>query len=127
MRSTNDMTDEVSDAADGETADESEPEPATAVMATSDAGGSDAVTQAFSTETPEEPERRFTAPSAFDAGSTHEDRHAVRAGHRGHGRHVRTWPAKPVAPQVIPPRGDAPKPPRSKPPQLGLGDGARSW
>ncbi len=33
---------------------------------------------------------------------------------------------KPVAPQVIPPRGDAPKPPR-EPPQLGLGEWRCCW
>lgn len=95
------VTDEATDAADGETADES-----------SDAGP-EAVTQAISTETPDEPERRFTAPSAFDAGTTtridtpSEPATEVMAT-------TAAPAAKPVAPQVIPPRGDAPKPPRSK-------------
>jgi len=61
-------------------------------------------------------ERRFTAPSGFDAGSTQKiDTPAEPA--------TEVMPPlpneamaqqKPVAPQVIPPRNDAPKPPRKR-------------
>ncbi|MGV0850670.1 Rv0361 family membrane protein [Mycolicibacterium phlei] len=57
----------------------------------------------------EQGERRFTAPSTFDATTTQKiDTPADPA------TEVFTpvgGPAKPVAPQEIPPRGDAPKPP----------------
>jgi hypothetical protein len=62
------------------------------------------------------PERRFTAPSGFDAGSTQQiDTPADPA--------TEVMPPvpteamaqqKPVAPQVIPPRGDVPKPPGTR-------------
>ena len=61
---------------------------------------------------PEEPERRFTAPSGFDAGATTR----IDTPSEPTTEIMATAPApipKPVAPQVIPPRGDAPKP-RSK-------------
>ena len=64
---------------------------------------------------PKNPERRFTAPSGFDAGATTEDRHPAGTGDRGDGYSHRAPPAaKTVSPQVIPPRGDAPKPPATK-------------
>ncbi|MEO3758817.1 DUF4878 domain-containing protein [Mycobacterium sp. B14F4] len=60
-------------------------------------------------------ERRFTAPSGFDAGTTQKiDTPAEPA------TEVFTPPpdpgqqARPVAPQVIPPRGEAPKPPQQR-------------
>lgn len=64
-------------------------------------------------EEPEEPERRFTAPSGFDAGvTTRIDRPSEPA------TEVMATAAapvvKPVSPQVIPPRGETPKPPPSK-------------
>jgi hypothetical protein len=105
------VTDEVTESADGETTDESEsatgavhdPEPATEVIST----------EALSHEVPEEPERRFTAPSGFDAGATTKiDRPSEPA------TEVMATPAapepKPVSPQVIPPRGEVLKPPPSK-------------
>jgi hypothetical protein len=56
----------------------------------------------------QEPERRFTAPSGFDAGSTQKisttDEPATEA----------FAPQKLVAPQMIPPRGDPPKPPPNR-------------
>ncbi|KUI27429.1 hypothetical protein AU196_08080 [Mycobacterium sp. IS-1742] len=74
-----------------------------------------------------DPERRFTAPSGFDAGSTQkidpppepatEVFPRSEAGHTGSA----TDPfaaQKAAGPQVIPPRGDAPKPPQP---------GRRSW
>ncbi|KUI32334.1 hypothetical protein AU195_08750 [Mycobacterium sp. IS-1496] len=76
---------------------------------------------------PADPERRFTAPSSFDAGSTQkidpppepatEVFPRSEAGHTGSA----TDPfaaQKAAGPQVIPPRGDAPKPPQP---------GRRSW
>jgi hypothetical protein len=68
---------------------------------------------------PEEPvERRFTAPSGFDAGTTQridtpaDPATEVFTAAPGNGGQ------KPVAPQVIPPRGEAPKPAPT---------GRRSW
>lgn len=62
---------------------------------------------------PEPGERRFTAPSGFDAGTTQRiDTPAEPA------TEVFAAPpgseTKPVAPQVIPPRGEAPKPPQQQ-------------
>jgi hypothetical protein len=58
-------------------------------------------------------ERRFTAPSGFDAGSTQIiDRPADPATEVFAVRDPGTQ--KPAAPQMIPPRGDAPTPPRKK-------------
>lgn len=80
-----------------------EHEPATEVMAP-------AAPLADAGEADQSPERRFTAPSGFDAGSTQRiDTPAEPA------TEVFSAPSgaagqKPVAPQVIPPRGDAPKP-----------------
>jgi hypothetical protein len=95
-------------------------EPATEVIAPASPGGQrpDALQEA---------ERRFTAPSGFDAGSTQkidsppdpatEVFARPEPGHIGPG----TDPfaaQKAAGPQVIPPRGDAPKPPQP---------GRRSW
>jgi hypothetical protein len=98
---------EATDAADGQTADESEPATERAEQEAEPA------TEVISTETAQEPERRFTAPSGFDAGSTtrintpSEPATEVMA--------TAAAPAvKPVSPQIIPPRGDAPKAPPSK-------------
>jgi hypothetical protein len=105
---------EVTEAADGAPAEESEPgsEPATEVM-TSSGNDHEPATEVMSTESAQEPERRFTAPSGFDAGATTRiDRPSEPA------TEVMATTAapvvKPVSPQVIPPRGDAPKPPSSK-------------
>ena len=75
----------------------------------------------------EEPERRFTAPSGMDAGKTQiietapEPATEIFAVPQGHsdaaeaGAFTAPIPqAGPVAPQVIPGRGDQPKPPRGK-------------
>jgi hypothetical protein len=82
-----------------------EHEPATEIMAPAEAP-----TEAAEVKAPTE--RRFTAPSGFDAGSTQRiDTPADPA------TEVFSTPPglgaqqKPVAPQVIPPRGEAPKPP----------------
>ena len=78
-------------------------EPATEVMSAAQAPQN-------AEEAPELTERRFTAPSGFDAGSTQridapaDPATEVFATPEGAGA-----PPKPVAPQVIPPRGEAPK------------------
>lgn len=60
-------------------------------------------------------ERRFTAPSGFDAGTTQqidtpaEPATEVFTAPPGSGQQART-----VAPQVIPPRGEVPKPPQQR-------------
>ena len=109
-----DQPDEVTE---GEATDESAP--ATEVMGSADTGH-DAATEVISTESlsqkpqePEDPERRFTAPSGFDAGvTTRIDRPSEPATEV---MATAAAPAvKPVSPQVIPARGDAPKPPSSK-------------
>nr|ABP42728.1 conserved hypothetical protein [Mycolicibacterium gilvum PYR-GCK] len=57
-------------------------------------------------------ERRFTAPSGFDAGST-------QVINRPHELPTEAFAAhKPAAPQMIPPRGETPKPPKT---------GRRNW
>ena len=81
-------------------------EPATEVMAPADPGTHDQTSE-------EQPgERRFTAPSGFDAGST-------QIINRPNEPATEVFAAsKPVAPQMIPPRGgEAPKPPQK----------SRSW
>ncbi|WP_193044614.1 Rv0361 family membrane protein [Mycolicibacterium baixiangningiae] len=76
---------------------------------------------------PEEAERRFTAPSGFDAGSTQkidpppEPATEVfpRSETAGTGADTDPFAAqKAASPQVIPPRGDTPRPPQQ---------GRRSW
>lgn len=109
------VTDEVTEAGDAEAADGAEP--ATEVMA-SPQPEYEPTTEVFSAEglsneTPEEPERRFTAPSGFDAGATTR----IDTPSEPATEVMATAPApvaKPVSPQVIPPRGDAPKPPTTK-------------
>jgi hypothetical protein len=84
-------------------------------------GGEEAATEVMSVEpakTPEPPaepkgERRFTAPSGFDVGSTQQmERHPEPATEVMAVSETTEPVSKPAAPQVIPPRGDAPKPPR---------------
>ena len=122
--------DEVADAADDVAAEDTEAptegdaatevmavdpehEPATEIMAPADPTSAP-------TEADQPAERRFTAPSGFDAGSTQKiDSPAEPATEV---MSVSEAPAgaateqmqqlKTVAPQLIPPRGDAPKPPR---------------
>ena len=65
------VTDEVTEAGDDEAADGAEP--ATEVMASSEPDhepATEVISADLSNEAPEEPERRFTAPSGFDAGAT---------------------------------------------------------
>ena len=90
---------------------EPEQEPATEVMAPADPDAEDASEQAG--------ERRFTAPSGFDAGSTQIiDRPADPATEvfsTSEGAATEDFAAqKPVTPQAIPPRGDTPPPPKNR-------------
>jgi len=83
---------------------DAEHEPATEIMAPADPSSVPAEANVSA-------ERRFTAPSGFDAGSTQKiDSPADPATEV---MSVSGAP-KPVAPQLIPPRGDAPKPPRTR-------------
>ena len=66
--------------------------------------------------TPEEPERRFTAPSGFDAGRT-QIMSVAQAPAGAAAAGASTEPIShsgPVVPQSIPGRGDTPKPPRRR-------------
>jgi hypothetical protein len=80
-------------------------EPATEIMLSPEAEA-----QLPTGESDQVAERRFTAPSGFDGSTQRIDRPADPA--------TEVMPPvpgpKPVAPQLIPPRMDAPKPPRSR-------------
>lgn len=93
-----------SDAATEVMAVDPEHEPATEIMAPADPSSAPAEASAPA-------ERRFTAPSGFDAGSTQKiDSPAEPA------TEIMSVPGapKPVSPQLIPPRGEVPKPPRTR-------------
>ncbi|MGE0216208.1 DUF4878 domain-containing protein [Mycolicibacterium sp.] len=100
--------DQPEETADAETEVLPEPhpdhEPATEIMAPADPA------------TPDEPtvtpgERRFTAPSGFDAGTTQ----IINRPYDPAGAQTEAFATqKPAAPQMIPPRGEAPKPPRRR-------------
>ncbi len=78
-------------------------EPATEVMST-------AQPQAGPSPGVDEGERRFTAPSGFDAGTTQRIDTPTEPA-----TEVFASPGQnPVAPQVIPPRGEAPRPPHQR-------------
>ena len=109
-----DQPDEATDEADTQQAEavtDAEHEPATEILLSPEAEA-----QLPAEETTQPAERRFTAPSGFDAGSTQKiDTPSDPA--------TEVMPPmpteamaqpKPVAPQVIPPRTDAPKPPRTR-------------
>lgn len=114
-----DPTDEVA-AADQESAEPSDNASAETVVLPEADPEHEPATEVFAPAEPqgEEPtvdpgERRFTAPSGFDAGSTQiinrpsDPATEVFSGHDPGAQ-------KPVTPQLIPPRGDAPKPPKKK-------------
>ncbi|KMO76618.1 uncharacterized protein DUF4878 [Mycobacterium sp. BK558] len=90
---------------------DSDHEPATEVFAPADPAEQDPSAQP-------QGERRYTAPSGFDAGSTQIINRPTEPATEvfGTGGHAETeaFPVQPVAPQKIPPRGDAPKPPGKK-------------
>src|SRR5262245_16650812 len=101
-------TDDTDDTQRAEAVTDPEHEPATEILLSPEAQAQ------LPAEAKNPPERRFTAPSGFDAGSTQKiDTPADPA--------TEVMPPvpteaiarqKPVGPQLIPPRGDAPKPPR---------------
>jgi hypothetical protein len=131
-----DVTDEVTESADEETTGEADeaaqgesggeqpqdPEPATEAIEPAGAEHepateimAPAAAPTEQNETAQTPERRFTAPSGFDAGSTQRiDTPAEPA------TEVFATPPGPaaspksVAPQMIPPRGEVPKPPPNR-------------
>lgn len=82
-------------------------EPATEVMAT-------AQPQAEARPEGEQGERRFTAPSGFDAGSTQRIDTPADPATEVFSPPGPAGQQKPVAPQVIPPRGEAPTPPQQR-------------
>jgi hypothetical protein len=127
-----DKPDEAADAAaeaDDATTDEtkrapsaSEHEPATEILLSPEAEA-----QLEDSEPTRPAERRFTAPSGFDAGTTQKINTAPEpttevfsvaqppAGFAAAAAPTEPMAQqKPAAPQVIPPRGDAPKPPRTR-------------
>jgi hypothetical protein len=107
---TAESTDETDETEKAEAVTDPEHEPATEILLSPEAQAQ------LPPEEKKPMERRFTAPSAFDAGSTQKiDTPADPATEV-----MPPVPAeamaqqKPVAPQLIPPRGDAPKPPRTR-------------
>lgn len=90
----------------------SDAEPATEVFAPAESQGDEL--------TVDPNERRFTAPSGFDAGSTQiinraGDPATEQFSVRDPGTPTENFAAqKPAAPQMIPPRGETPKPPKAK-------------
>ncbi|MDG4663309.1 DUF4878 domain-containing protein [Mycobacterium sp. 236(2023)] len=100
-------TEEVAAATDAETevlpGADPEHEPATEVFAPAETSGDEL--------TVDPNERRFTAPSGFDAGSTQI---ISRSNDPATEQFAARDPGTPVAPQMIPPRDDAPKPPKPK-------------
>jgi hypothetical protein len=97
-----------------------EHEPATEIMAPADPAPETAAAN-------QPTERRFTAPSGFDAGSTQQidtpadpATEVISVPDAAAGVAAATAPTAPmtqqkvVAPQLIPPRGDVPKPPRTR-------------
>jgi hypothetical protein len=101
-------TDEIQQA---EAVTDPEHEPATEILLSPEAEA-----QLPAEETTQPAERRFTAPSGFDAGSTQKiDTPADPATEVMPPVHTEQLAQpKSVAPQVIPPRADAPKPPRNR-------------
>ncbi|KUI12929.1 hypothetical protein AU193_04050 [Mycobacterium sp. GA-1285] len=82
-------------------------EPATEVMTTTQPQGQPAPGT-------EPGERRFTAPSGFDAGTTQKIDTPAEPATEVFSSPGTAGQQKPVAPQVIPPRDDAPGPPRQR-------------
>lgn len=98
-----------------------DPEPATEVI--EQHGDHEPATEVMAAAGPQtaeaphiqEGERRFTAPSGFDAGTTQRiDTPADPATEVFASPSETAGQQKPVAPQVIPPRGEAPKPPAQR-------------
>jgi hypothetical protein len=103
-------TDETEETQQAEAVTDPEHEPATEIFLSPEAEA-----QLPTEETNQPAERRFTAPSGFDAGSTQKiDTPADPATEvMAPVQTEQIAQPKSVAPQVIPPRVDAPKPPRT--------------
>src|SRR6476620_5905143 len=107
-------TDETDDTQQAEAVSDPEHEPVTEILLSPEAEA-----QLPAEETNRPPERRFTAPSGFDAGSTQK----IETPAEPATEVMMPVPTesmaqqRPVAPQVIPPRTDPGKPPRT----------SRSW
>ncbi len=104
-------TDEADDTQQAEAVSDPEHEPVTEILLSPEAEA-----QLPAEETNRPPERRFTAPSAFDAGSTQKiDTPADPATEVMMPVPTESMAQeRPVAPQVIPPRTDPGKPPRNR-------------
>jgi hypothetical protein len=104
-------TDETDDTQQAEAVSDPEHEPVTEILLSPEAEA-----QLPAEETNRPPERRFTAPSAFDAGSTQKiDTPADPATEVMMPVPTESMAQeRPVAPQVIPPRTDPGKPPRNR-------------
>jgi hypothetical protein len=115
-------TDETDDTQQAEAVTDPEHEPVTEILLSPEAEA-----QLPAEETKQPMERRFTAPSAFDAGSTQKidipadpATEVMPVPDMPAGITAATAPTgpmayqKPVAPQLIPPRIDPPKPPRNR-------------
>src|SRR6478672_1184766 len=104
-------TDETDDTQQAEAVSDPEHEPVTEILLSPEAEA-----QLPAEETNRPPERRFTAPSAFDAGSTQKiDTPAEPATEVMMPVPTESMAQeRPVAPQAIPPRTDPGKPPRNR-------------
>jgi hypothetical protein len=104
-------TDETDDTQQAEAVSDPEHEPVTEILLSPEAEA-----QLPAEETNRHPERRFTAPSAFDAGSTQKiDTPAEPATEVMMPVPTESMAQeRPVAPQAIPPRTDPGKPPRNR-------------
>jgi hypothetical protein len=103
-------TDETDNTQPAEAVTDPEHEPATEILLSPEAQA-----QLPADETDKPAERRFTAPSGFDAGATQRiDTPAEPATEVMPPLPEPVAHQKPVAPQLIPPRTDAPKPPRNR-------------
>ncbi|WP_457148703.1 Rv0361 family membrane protein [Mycobacterium sp. URHB0021] len=78
------------------------------------AAGHEPATEIFAPAEPQAPERRFTAPSGFDGSTQKIDTPPEPATEIFSVPTEKTASQKNVSPQVIPPRGEAPKPPRTR-------------
>jgi hypothetical protein len=121
-RSAAEATDETDETQQAEAVTDPEHEPATEILLSPEAEG-----QLPAEERDQPAERRFTAPSGFDAGATVKidtpadpatevmpvpDAPAAVAAAIAHTEPMAHQ--KPVAPQLIPPRTEPPKPPRNR-------------
>jgi hypothetical protein len=78
------------------------------------AAGHEPATEIFAPAEPQAPERRFTAPSGFDGSTQKIDTPPEPATEIFSVPTEKMASQKNVSPQVIPPRGEAPKPPRTR-------------